>query len=155
VPLNYHYLACKKVVHGAPASSVPDSRHPGLLRARIASKTRETVRLKPGQALNLELEIENTGDTLWLAGRETRTGVVMPGVRISDASGTLVSEFHGEPPLPHAVAPGETLRLKIEHASPRRPGSYTLKLDLVDQHICWFEDVGSQSLTIKLCVIDE
>ncbi len=94
------------------------------------------------------MEIENTGDTLWLAGRETRTGIVMPGVRILDAAGTLVSEFHGEPPLPRAVGPGETVRLKIEHIAPRRSGSYTLKFDLVDQHVCWFEDVGSEPLTI-------
>jgi hypothetical protein len=69
-------------------------------------------------------------------------------VRISDDTGTLVSEFHGEPPLPRAVAPGETVRLKIEHAAPRRPGTYTLKFDLVDQQVCWFEDVGSEPLTI-------
>jgi 2-polyprenyl-3-methyl-5-hydroxy-6-metoxy-1,4-benzoquinol methylase/glycosyltransferase involved in cell wall biosynthesis len=155
VPLNYHYLACKKVVQGAPASSVPDSRRPGLLRARIAATSSGPDRLKPGQALKIELEIENAGDTLWLAGRETRTGAVMPGVRILDAAGTLVSEFHGEPPLPRAVAPGEKVRLKIEHAAPQRPGNYKLKFDLVDQHVCWFEDVGSEPLTIEFEVSED
>ena len=154
VPLNYHYLACKKVVDGAPASTVPDSRRPGLLRARIALIERGPDRLAPGEAFRIELEIENTGDTLWLAGRETRTGVVMPGVRIIDEAGTLVSEFHGEPPLPRAVAPGETVSLKIEQAAPKRPGQYTLKFDLVDQHVCWFEDVGSEAYTIVFEVIE-
>lgn len=152
VPMNYHYLACKKVVAGAPASTVPDSRQPGVLRARIALTAGALdpgpVCLAPGQALDIELEIENTGDTLWLAGRETRTGIVMPGVRIFDDAGTLVREFHGEPPLPRAVGPGETVRLKIEHSAPRGWGRYTLKVDLVDQHVCWFEDVGSEPLTI-------
>ena len=149
VSMNYHYLACKKVVDGAPASTVPDSRRPGLLRARIVLTSRGLDRLAPGQALDIELEIENTGDTLWLAGRETRTGAVMPGVRISDDTGTLINEFHGEPPLPRAVAPGETVRLKVEHAAPLRPGKYALKFDLVDQQVCWFEDVGSEPLTIE------
>ena len=148
IPINYHYLACKKVVDGAPASTVPDSRRPGLLRARIALTAGKLDPIAPGQALDIELEIENTGDTLWLAGRETRTGVVMPGVRIHDDAGTLVSEFHGEPPLPRAVGPGETVRLKIEHNAPRRSGRYILKVDLVDQQVCWFEDVGSEPLTI-------
>ena len=147
--MDYHYLACKKVASGAPASTVPDSRRPGLLRARIASTTPGLDRLAPEHAMEIELEIENTGDTLWLAGRETRTGIVMPGVRISDDTGTLVSEFHGEPPLPRAVAPGETVRLRIEHLAPRRPGNYTIKFDLVDQQVCWFEDVGSEPLTIE------
>ncbi len=159
VPMNYHYLACKKVVDGAPASTVPDSRRPGLLRARIAltpgGRVPVRYRLAPGQALDLELEIENTGDTLWLAGRETRTGIVMPGVRIRDDAGTLVSEFHGEPPLPRAVAPREKVRLKIEHGAPRCSGSYTLKFDLVDQQVCWFEDVGSEPLTIGFEVIED
>lgn len=154
VPLNYHYLACKKVVSGAPASTVPDSRRPGLLRARIALVERGPDRLAPGEALSVELKIENTGDTLWLAGSETRTGVVMPGVRIIDEAGTLVSEFHGEPPLPHAVAPTEKIHLKIEHAAPHRPGRYTLKIDLVDQHVCWFEDVGSEPFAIGFEVIE-
>jgi SAM-dependent methyltransferase/glycosyltransferase involved in cell wall biosynthesis len=148
VPMNYHYLACKKVVDGAAASTVPDSRRPGLLRARIELAS-QSDRLSPGQALDMELEIENTGDTLWFAGREPRTGVVMPGVRIHDDAGTLVSEFHGEPPLPRAVAPGESVRLKIDHSAPRRPGTYQLKFDLVDQNVCWFEDVGSEPLTIS------
>ena len=154
VPLNYHYLACKKVASGAPASTVPDSRRPGLLRARIALIGRGPDRLAPGEPLDIELEIENMGDTLWLAGRETRTGVVMPGVKIIDEAGTLVSEFHGEPPLPRAVAPGETVSLRIEHVAPRRPGRYALKFDLVDQHVCWFADVGSGPFTIRFEVIE-
>jgi 2-polyprenyl-3-methyl-5-hydroxy-6-metoxy-1,4-benzoquinol methylase/glycosyltransferase involved in cell wall biosynthesis len=149
VALNYHYLACKKVVDDAPASTVRDSRQPGLLRARIARISTAPGRIKPGQTLEIDLEIENIGDTLWLAGRETRTGTVMPGVRISDETGTLVSEFHGEPPLPRAVAPGETVRLRIDRVAPIRRGNYTLKVDLVDQHVCWFEDVGSTPLVIE------
>jgi hypothetical protein len=80
--------------------------------------------------------------------------VVMPGVRISDSAGTLISEFHGEPPLPRAVAPGETVRLRIEHAAPLRPGLYTLKLDLVDQQVCWFEAAGSEAIKITFEVVD-
>jgi SAM-dependent methyltransferase len=154
VPLNYHYLACKKVSDGAPAATVPDSRRPGLLRARIGLVEGGAETLAPGEALDIKLEIENTGDTLWLAGRETRTGIVMPGVRIRDAKGILVSEFHGEPPLPRAVAPGETISLKIEHAAPQRPGRYILKFDLVAQHVCWFEDVGSEAFTIGFEVVE-
>ncbi|HVS20690.1 MAG TPA: methyltransferase domain-containing protein, partial [Pyrinomonadaceae bacterium] len=153
LPTNYYYLTCKKVAEGAPASIVPDSRRPGLLRARIA--LREPVRecLEPGQKLLLDLEIQNIGDTLWLASRHPRAGVVMPAVRVFDEAGTLVDEFHGQPALPRAVAPGETVRLKIEYAAPQRGGQYTLKLDLVDQHVCWFEEKGSEPLTVRFEVI--
>ena len=153
VPTNYHYLACKKVSADAPAASVPNSRNPGLLRARLTLTEEPVARLSPGEALELELEIENIGDTLWLAGREPRAGVVMPAMRISDDTGTLVSEIHGQPVLPHAVAPGETVRLKIAYEVPQRAGSYTFKLDLVDQHVSWFAERGSQPLIINFEVV--
>ena len=108
--------------------------------------------LVPGETLTLDLDIRNDGDTLWLTGQTVRPGVVMPGVRVFDEAGALVSEFHGEPMLPRAVAPGETVRLKIEYAAPRRAGSYTLKLDLVDQHVCWFEQAGSAPLVVGFAV---
>ncbi|OLD26691.1 MAG: hypothetical protein AUJ04_05535 [Acidobacteria bacterium 13_1_40CM_3_55_6] len=152
VPTNYHYLGCKKVTAGAPASSIPDSRKPGRLSARIALRSKPNLRISSGEALELDLEIENTGDTLWLAGSEARAGVVMPAVRIIDEEGTVVREVHGEPPLPHAVAPGEVIRLKTGCVAPQRSGVYALKVDLVDQQVCWFEDSGSVPLAMRLKV---
>ena len=153
VPTNYHYFACKKVAEGVPASSIPDSRKPGRLSARIALRSKPNLRISSGEALEIDLEIENTGDTLWLAGSDARAGVVMPAVRIIDEEGTVVREVHGEPPLPHAVAPGEMIRLKIGCAAPQRSGVYALRVDLVDEQVCWFEDSGSAPLAMTLEVV--
>lgn len=152
VAVNYNYLACKKIVDGAAASSIPDSRNPGLLRAGITMVSAPPARVTMGETLKFELEITNEGNTLWLAGRQAQLGIVMPAVKVFDARGTLVSEFHGEPPLRHAVAPGETVRLKFRTPSPQQSGTYLLKIGLVDQHVCWFEDVGSEPLTFKFTV---
>jgi len=80
---------------------------------------------------------------------------VMPAVRVFDERGSLVTEFHGEPLLPHPVAPGETVRIKIEYQAPNRAGSYKLKIDLVDQQVCWFEQKGSEPLLIQFEVRDD
>ncbi|HVF56289.1 MAG TPA: methyltransferase domain-containing protein [Pyrinomonadaceae bacterium] len=149
---DYHYLTCKKVVEGGAANSVPDSRRPGLLRARISLSSPVPELFAPGATLEAPLRIENMGDTLWLAGQTVRAGVVMPAVRVFDEAGTLVSEFHGRPMLPRAVAPGETVALKIQYGVPARHGAYTLKIDLVDQHVCWFEDAGSKPLVLRFQV---
>ncbi|MBC7931418.1 MAG: methyltransferase domain-containing protein, partial [Rubrivivax sp.] len=74
---NYHYLICVKVCDDAPASVVPDSRRPGLLRARITPREAAPALLAPGSTLALALSVENTGDTLWLTGQTVRAGVVM------------------------------------------------------------------------------
>lgn len=153
---NYHYLTCKKVAEGAPASTVPDSRRPNLLRARLTLREPAPASVAPGETLSLALAAENTGDTLWLTGQTVRAGIVMPAVRVSDEeAGDLVSEFHGEPMLPRAVAPGETVNFRIEYRVPRRPGTYTFKIDLVDQHVCWFEAHGSEPLTLRFEVKEE
>jgi 2-polyprenyl-3-methyl-5-hydroxy-6-metoxy-1,4-benzoquinol methylase/glycosyltransferase involved in cell wall biosynthesis len=152
---DYHYLSCKKVIAGAHASTVPDSREPGVLRAQIALQSKKPISLvEPATRFEVALQITNLGDTVWLAGAEPRTGIVMPAVRVIDESGLIISELHGEPALPNAVAPGETIRLKIEQAAPSRPGSYVMKIDLVAEHVCWFEQKGSEPLLIPFEVAE-
>jgi len=150
VPINYNYLACKKVIENSHASSVPDSRFPGLLRAEFKLLGPPVVHVAPDGEFEFIVEVENKGDTLWIAGRETRPGTVMPAIKVFDQSGAIVSEVHGEPPLSHAVAPGETMRVRITRSAPSEVGLYTLKLDLVNQHFCWFEEVGSEPLIVQL-----
>lgn len=155
-PPEVNYLLCKKVVReaGARASTAPDSRQPSILRAqfRILDAPPETI--APGELLSFRISIENSGDTLWLTSATPRAGIVMPAIRVFDEAGLLVTEFHGEPLLPHAVAPGETVRLKIEYRAPQRAGTYRLKVDLVDQQIAWFEQQGSQPLWLQFEVED-
>jgi glycosyltransferase involved in cell wall biosynthesis/SAM-dependent methyltransferase len=150
-PPEVNYLLCKKVVaeKGTRASSVPDSRQPGTLRAKFEVLSATAAQVAPGELLSIPISIENCGDTLWLTGQTVRAGIVMPAVRVFDQTGSLVTEFHGEPLLPHPVAPGETVRIKIEYRAPQRNGSYRLKLDLVNQQVCWFEDRGSEPLSIE------
>ncbi len=149
---DYHYLTCKKVCDGAGAATVPDSRSPGLLRARFSLRSTPPKQIAPGAPLTIPLAIQNTGDTLWLAGQTVRAGIVMPAVRVFDDAGTLVGEFHGQPRLPSAVAPGEMINLRIDYVAPQLPGSYTLKVDLVDQHVCWFEQHGSEPFVLRFDV---
>jgi 2-polyprenyl-3-methyl-5-hydroxy-6-metoxy-1,4-benzoquinol methylase/glycosyltransferase involved in cell wall biosynthesis len=149
-PPEVNYLLCKKVVRekGQRASTVPDSRQPGVLRARFKALA-ETERIPPGELFSLPVSIENCGDTLWLTNQSPQAGIVMPAVRVFDQQGLLVTEFHGEPLLPHAVAPGETVHIKIEYRAPKQSGFYRLKLDLVDQQVAWFEQQGSEPLIIQ------
>jgi len=46
------------------------------------------------------------------------------------------------------------VRLKIEYEAPQRTGTYRLKIDLVDQQVAWFEQQGSEPLTIEFEVIE-
>ena len=109
-------------------------------------------KIGPGTKLNIPITINNLGDTLWLSGQTVRAGVVMPGIRIMDEYGEIVSELHGQPMLPRAVSPGQSIALDIELSAPLDPGRYTVKIDLVDHHVCWFEERGSQPLVFSFAV---
>ncbi len=147
---DYHYLTSIKVADGATASSVPDSRKPGLLRALFTLRGSPPSQVESGTKLDLEINIRNAGDTLWRTGQTLRTGVVMPGVRVIDERGEIIDEVHGHPMLPRSVAPGQTIAMRIPCPVPSKPGTYTIKIDLVDQHVCWFEEAGSKPLLFSL-----
>ena len=147
---DYHYLTCIKVAHDAPASSVPDSRNPGVLRADFKLTGPLAQRVEPGEKISATITIRNIGDTLWLSGQTLRAGVVMPGVRVFDQRGEMVSEVHGYPMLPRSIAPGQYVSITLPCPVPSVPGTYTVKIDLVDQQVCWFEERGSQPLVFKV-----
>ena len=147
-----NYLLCKKVADDAPASSVPDSRAPGILRADLTLQSAWPGQFQPGEIIRADLLVRNTGDTLWLGGKFLRHGIVTLGVKIFDEAGDVRDEFHGDPALPRAVAPNESCAVTIERTCPAAPGRYSLKIDLIDQHICWFEERGSRPLTLPLVV---
>jgi 2-polyprenyl-3-methyl-5-hydroxy-6-metoxy-1,4-benzoquinol methylase len=148
-----NYLLCKKVSEEGPASSVSDSRSPDVLRAEIAIESPWAAEFKPGDVFVVSVNVRNTGNTLWLGGNFLRRGAVTLGVKIINQTGEVLEEFHGEPALPRGVAPNESCSVIIERSVPRTPGSYTLKVDLVDQHICWFEERGSEPLLLPLTVV--
>jgi 2-polyprenyl-3-methyl-5-hydroxy-6-metoxy-1,4-benzoquinol methylase/glycosyltransferase involved in cell wall biosynthesis len=152
---DYHYLTCMKVTEVAPATSVPDSRQPGMLRAEFTLRGSLGRQVEPGTKLEVPVTIRNAADTLWLSGQTVRAGLVMPGVRIIDERGQIISELHGHPLLPRAVPPGRTVDLRIQLVAPTEPGTYTVKIDLVDQHVCWFEERGSQPLVLSLQVTND
>ena len=147
-PPEVNYLLCKKVSGDGPASRVPDSRAPGRLDARITTEGDWPAAFAPGANVSASIGVENAGDTLWLTGHASRKGSVMLGVRVLDEAGGVAFERHGIPPLPRALAPGERVRLALEFPAPSAPGRYTLKLDFVAQHVCWFEQHGSEPLLL-------
>ena len=153
-PPGVNYLLCKKVTRGTDerASSVPDSRAPSVPAARLSFPAGWPNEIAPGAKTTAVLEVENTGDTLWLVGAAERAGSCMLGVRVYDEAGALVSERHGTPPLQRALAPGESASLRFELKAPHAPGLYTLKLDVVAQHVCWFEERGSAPLKVQFRV---
>lgn len=145
-PPAFNYLLCKKV--STKDGNVRDSRNPGVLRARFSLLSELSSMVAPGARLEASIRIENVGDTLWLVSRAAPKGTVRLGVKILTDRDEVIDEVHGSPPLSRAIAPGEDICVTIDRPAPSQAGSYKLKIDLVDQDICWFEQHDSAPLVL-------
>ena len=134
----------------------PDTCHPGRLAARIELKTQaEPVPVHVGETLYLDVEIENTGDTLWVADTSGLPGWTRLGIRLhaADDTSTLLDGEWYRVALPHDVAPGDVVIVDVELPPIERSGDYLLVFDLVAEDVAWFADVDSPTAALRLQVV--
>ena len=120
------------------------SRNPGVLACEIQTEPLPPS-VRAGRRLTIHARAINTGDTLWLARPSRHGSYVTLGCKWTDAaSGRLVTDVLGRTRLAADVAPGATTAatLNLEVPSTMPPGAYVLKVDLVDEFVCWFSDLA-------------
>lgn len=117
------------------------SRHPGLLTAALEVPAFPMV-VRRGVPSVLRVRATNTGDTLWLSKATSVGGYVTVGCKLLDVSGRLVDDTVGRTRLPADVPPGGTATIEVRLDAPATiaPGSYDLRVDLVNELVCWFAD---------------
>lgn len=128
-----------------------DSRNPRQLRARI--RLTEPAPRLTGRAsthLPLRVTVRNLGDTQWLRDVAPEGGYVMLGGHLQDEHGKHLARGHLRAQLPRDVGPGEEVEVEARLLLPSPPARYRLRLDMVDEFICWFEQVGSPTLDIEV-----
>jgi hypothetical protein len=136
-------------------TSPPDTRIPDSLLAGLSM-----VRTEAGAdgATILTVSVSNEGDTLWLHEPKEEPGLpshqrgfVRVGIQVLTAQDEMVNRDFMRVDLPQEMAPGDALELSASidtFALPDNAGS--LKLDMVDEQIVWFEDRGSTPLVLPL-----
>jgi SAM-dependent methyltransferase len=120
-----------------------DSRMPGRLRADISADL-----TRGGAHVHVRVTVRNTGDTRWLGGGGD-IGYVQLGVQLLTPEHRLLSQDLARLRLPGDVVPGEAVTLEGVVPLPQADGAYALKIDLVSEGICWFEDNGSRPLYVS------
>ncbi len=128
-----------------------DSRNPRKLAAGI--RLAEPAPRLTGKActyLPVRFLVRNLGDTEWLREEAPEGGYVMLGGHVLDDQGRHLKRGHLRAALPDNVAPGEEVEVQAELLLPSPPGRYRVRLDMVDEYICWFEQVGSPTLDIEV-----
>ena len=116
---------------------------PSLLRADIQQRV-----TRQGARLSGVVTVRNTGDSLWLRG--TGHGHVLLGVQLFSAEHVLLDRDFSRVSLLSDVAADQSVEIAIVITLPDATTPYILKLDLVDEGVCWFEDVGSRPVYVSV-----
>ncbi|MGD2086663.1 MAG: class I SAM-dependent methyltransferase [Candidatus Aminicenantes bacterium] len=129
----------------------PDSRNSaGLNHEIFIEKSNYTI--KQGEPFSVTVEIENKGNARWLYQNIKDIGVVNLGVHLFSRDNRLINYDYLRFNLGKDVLPGErlkkTVQIKVEEK-----GSFQMVLDLVAEHVCWFEENNSQPVTLGVEVI--
>ena len=91
-----------------------------------------------GETRNVFAAVRNLGSATWPGG-----SAVPPEIRMAyhwrdGEGGALVQDGH-RTPFPVAVAPGEECIVPVGVTAPETDGRYELSLDVVHEHVRWFE----------------
>jgi len=121
-----------------------DSRLPQTLKAEIAPRL-----LRDGARVQGAATIRNVGNTTWLGGGDA-VGNVRLGIQLLGSDHRLLDMEFSRVPFRANVPPGAALEIEVNVTLPRPDVPYVLKLDLVDEGICWFEDMGSPPVYVAL-----
>jgi SAM-dependent methyltransferase len=120
-----------------------DSTVPAILRAEIRQQI-----ARQGAAVSGTATLRNTGDTIWLKGEAQ--GHVQLGIQLLDQERRLIARNFTRVKLPDDVAPGAAVNVAVNITLPDDVTPYVLKFDLVDEGVCWFEDVGSRPVYVAI-----
>jgi SAM-dependent methyltransferase len=136
-------IFCHPILAFGKGQRALDSRAPGRLAANLEAQLDRDARRVQGT-----VRARNLGDTRWLRGAET--GCVRLGVQLLSAERRLLARDFVRAELPADVPGGGAADIELDLALPDPATPYVLKLDMVDEQVCWFEDVGSRPLYLAV-----
>jgi hypothetical protein len=103
--------------------------------------------LQPGGRLAVPVTIRNDGLATWTAAGANPLHVA---AHMLDALGQTLSWDGERTALPADIAPGQSVTTNVIIDAPTKPGTYTVKVDLVREGISWLSSYGIAPATIAL-----
>lgn len=104
-----------------------------------------------GRAQRVEVRVTNRSPQPWrFTAPGERAGVHL-GLRVAHLDGPLTLELRGVTPDAE-LAPGDSVALSAEIPPLAAPGAYRLHVDLVDEGVRWFAEMGSRPLELAFVV---
>jgi len=128
---------------------------PAYWAAITPSSEARLTSLPAGSRTRVDLRVANAGVAQWPHAETLGPGAIRLGAQLLDDAGTPIASDYARADLPRGLAPGEACDVPLAFRLPGTPGRYTLKIDLVQEQVCWFEQRGSRPLLMELEATDE
>jgi subtilisin family serine protease len=110
-----------------------------------------TPQLPGGRAI-VPVTLRNDGLTTWAAGGPNP---IRLAAHISDATGATVSWDGERSVLPNDVAPGQSVTASVIVNTPPKAGTYTVRVDLVQEGIAWLSSYGVAPAVVGLQAVED
>ncbi|HEX9014392.1 MAG TPA: hypothetical protein VF960_00155, partial [Chloroflexota bacterium] len=106
--------------------------------------------VQAGGKAGYTVSVRNTGRVPWPS---TGFTAVRVGYHWLDAAGNPVEAPDEHASLPRDLPAGEEAKLAVEVAAPGKPGSYTLRLDVVQENFAWLSARGAATRDVRVEVV--
>lgn len=124
---------------------LPQALDHGSCQAEIEVLEAPAV-LAVGTAYTVRTRVWNRGTGVWPTHRKIK----LANHWFKDSA--MAVQDDGRSELPVAVAPGESIELDLVVTAPAEPGKYELHLDVVQELVSWWADLGSPVVTVAVDV---
>ncbi len=109
---------------------------PGAYAAAIEALERDHL-MRTGESRAVHVEVENLGTETWCWNSDSGPPIA-PSYRWLSPTGARVTHDGQRTPFPENVPPGKSLIVPLAVTAPDAPGDYVLEVDLVHEHVRWF-----------------
>jgi SAM-dependent methyltransferase len=104
-----------------------------------------------GQTLMVRAEVENSSPAPW---NHHEPFSICLGNHWLAPDGKMWVMDDGRTRLPSGLLPRQRLTVNLQTRAPDSPGIYLLELDVVQEGVAWFKDMGSKTCLIEVNVLD-
>ena len=125
-------------------------------RARIDVRTalpRLPVIATRQRGVSLRTRVHNLSTRRFPATATFGRRLVRLGAQLCSAEGALINLDFARADLPHHLEAGSSVDVRLRLPALAKPGRYTLKFDLVNEGVDWFERCGSDTTSRPFWVI--
>jgi hypothetical protein len=105
------------------------------------------LKAEPGESIKITVKLENTGSEIW---QPSERSALYLANRWLDMKGRVINHLDGRAVLNGSLAPGEAVEISLTARAPAKAGRWIVELDMVDEGIAWFKELGSAPAKLQI-----